>query len=193
MLVSQTQKHPISESQYLADEAGRDLKHEYIDGHVYAMSGASRNHRILCGNFFSLLHAHLQDNPCEPSWDARVKAAGNYFYPDMVVDCDEDADADSLYAQKPRLIVEVISRSTRHMDKGAKLLSYINIPTLEEYVLVEQEFVSIEVLRKKDNWVPRHYALGDSIHFDSIDCTLTVEAIYHRVDNQDINEFVAKG
>lgn len=192
MLAAQSNSQPVSENQYLAEEAQRDLKHEYIDGYVFAMSGASRNHRILCGNLFSLLHSHLQDDLCEPSWDVRVKAAGNYFYPDVVVDCDASTDADSLYAQKPRLIVEVISRTTRHKDKGTKLLSYINIPTLEEYVMIEQDFVSIEVLRKKDNWVPRHYTLGDNIHFDSINCTVSVETIYHNVDNQDMNEFIAK-
>lgn len=181
----------ISESQYLADEESHDFKNEYIDGYIHAMSGASLNHRTICGNMFTLLHAHLQGNPCQPSWDARVKAVGNYFYPDLVVDCDEDTPADSLYAQKPRFIVEVISRSTRHKDRGAKLLSYINIPSMEEYVMIEQEFVSIEVLRKKDGWVPRHYTLGDCIHFESIDCTLSVEEIYHRVDNEDMTEFLA--
>ena len=181
----------VNENQYLADEENHELKHEYINGYVHAMSGASKNHRTLCGNIFTSLHTHLQNNPCEPSWDARVKAASNYFYPDVVVDCDEDSSADSLYAQKSKIIVEVISRSTRHKDRGAKLLSYINIASLEEYVMVEQEFVSIEVLRKTDGWVPRHYTLGDTIHFESIDCTLSVEQIYHRVDNQDMTEFLA--
>ncbi|MFT5161454.1 MAG: Uma2 family endonuclease [Alteromonadaceae bacterium] len=183
---------PIDEAQYLAAELNSDIKHEYIDGNVYAMSGASKNHRTLCGNIFSLLHNYLKDKPCKPSWDARVKAAANYFYPDIVVDCDEQSTADSLYAQQPKIIVEVLSRTTRHMDRGAKLLSYINIPSLQEYVLVEQEFASIDVLRRSDGWVSRHYTLGESIYFESIDLHVSVDAIYHSVDNEDVTEFLAK-
>lgn len=181
----------IDEAQYLKAELTSEIKHEYLDGHVYAMSGAGKNHRILSGNIFSLLHNHLKDKPCEPSWDARVKAAKNYFYPDVVVDCDENSSSDSLYAQEPRIIVEVLSRTTRHMDRGAKLLSYINLPSLQEYVLVEQEFASIDVLKRTDGWVSRHYALGDTIDFESINLSLSVEEIYHRVDNEDMTEFLA--
>jgi Uma2 family endonuclease len=181
----------ISEQDYLQGEDKSEIRHEYVNGYVYAMAGASKNHRILSGNVFSLLHQHLQNRPCEPNMaDARVKAASSYLYPDVVVDCDENSPSDSVYAEQPKIIVEVISRSTRHRDRGDKLLAYINIPSLEEYVLIEQEFVSIDVLKKSDGWVPRHYALGDDIHFESIDLTLSVEAIYHRVDNQDVAEFL---
>jgi Uma2 family endonuclease len=110
----------------------------------------------------------------------------------VVIDCDESTqDSDSLYAQQPTIVIEVLSRTTRHLDRGAKLLSYINIPSLQEYVLVEQEFASIDVLRKSDGWVPRNYALGDDIHFESVDLTVSVEAIYQSVVNQDMAEFLA--
>ena len=181
----------IDETEYLTTELNSEIKHEYVNGYVYPMSGASKNHRILSGNIFSLLHTYLKDKPCEPSWDARVSIASNYFYPDVVVDCDDESPSDSLYAKNPKIIVEVLSRSTRHMDKGTKLLSYINIPSLEEYVLVEQEFASIEALRRTDGWVSRHYTLGDTIHFESIDLNLSVEEIYQRVDNEDMTEFLA--
>jgi Uma2 family endonuclease len=183
----------ISEDQYLKGELNSEIRHEYVDGNVYAMAGAGKNHRRLTGNIFSLFHAHLQGNPCEASMgDARVKVASSYFYPDVVIDCDESTqDSDSLYAQQPTIVIEVLSRTTRHLDRGAKLLSYINIPSLQEYVLVEQEFASIDVLRKSDGWVPRNYALGDDIHFESVDLTVSVEAIYQSVVNQDMAEFFA--
>ena len=179
----------VSVEQYLKDELNSDIRHEYIDGYVYAMSGAKKNHRRLSGNIFNQFCNHLQTGPCESSIsDARVKVGTNYFYPDVVVDC-EDSDDNSMYANNPTIIVEVLSRSTRHTDKGVKLLSYINMPHLQEYVLIEQEYASVEVLRKSDGWVPRHYSLGDEIHFESIELTISVEAIYHRVNNKDIVEF----
>ena len=175
--------------QYLEDELNSEIRHEYIDGYVYAMSGANKNQRRLSVNVGSLFHNHLQTGPCEASIaDARVKVGTNYFYPDVVVDCD-DSDDNSMYANKPTIIVEVLSRSTRHTDKGVKLLSYINMPHLQEYVLIEQEYASVEVLRKSDGWVPRHYSLGDEIHFESIELTISVEDIYHRVNNKDVVEY----
>lgn len=183
----------INEGEYLAAESDSDIRHEYIDGDIVAMAGAGKNHRRLAGNLFGFFHDHLKADPCEASMgDARVKVAGNYFYPDIVVDCDKASDNDdSLYADKPTIIVEVLSRSTRHADRGIKLLSYINIESLQEYVLVEQEFASIEVLRRRDGWVQRHYALGDEIYFESIDLTLSVAEIYYRVTNKDMTAFLA--
>ena len=90
------------------------------------------------------------------------------------------------------ILVEVLSRSTRKTDKNDKFLEYINIPTLQEYVLIEQDFVDIEIFRKKDNWFPKHYFLGDEVTFKSIELTLTVEEVYHRVNNEDMIEFLNK-
>ena len=70
-----------------------------------------------------------------------------------------------------------------------KLLSDINMPHLKEYVLIEQEYASVEVLRKSDGWVPRHYSLGDEIYFESIELLMSVEDIYHRVNNKDVVSF----
>lgn len=182
----------ISPEQYLKDEQASEIRREYIDGYVYAMSGASKNHRRVSLNIAAKFHSHLQSGPCEANVaDARVKADTNYFYPDIVVDCD-DSDDDSMYANKPTIIVEVLSRSTRHKDKGVKLLSYINMPSLQEYVLIEQEFASVEVLRRSDGWVPRHYSFGDEIQFESIGLTISVEDIYHRVNNKDVAELLEK-
>ena len=138
--------------------------------------------RMLTTNLTAALHQHLLDSPCSVSaLDARVKVATNYFYPDIVVDCDEDIDGDSLYAQQPTLIIEILSKTTRQRDKGPKLLNYINTDSLLEYVLVEPDFISIEVFRRSEGWILRHYGPGDSIHFESIDLTMAVETIYHRV------------
>ncbi|MGD7035674.1 Uma2 family endonuclease [Methylotuvimicrobium buryatense] len=84
------------------------------------------------------------------------QSGANFFYPDVSVDCDFD-ESQPYYVQSPIIIVEVLSKATRKMDETVKLLSYINIPSLQEYVLIEQDFVDIQVIRRNESWLPRHY------------------------------------
>lgn len=84
----------------------------------------------------------------------------------------------------------MISRSTRKIDERDKLLEYINIDSLEEYVVIEQDVVDVTVYRKNDDWRSTHYFLGDDIHFESINFDLSVEAIYERVQNEDVLEYL---
>jgi Uma2 family endonuclease len=183
----------ISEEDYLEAEKNSEIKHEYFDGEIFAMSGAKANHQRITGNVFAELRQHLKGTPCEAfQSDMKVRAdKGNkYFYPDVVVCCNQDGNTD--FTESPRLIVEVLSKSTRNFDKGLKRLVYQNIPSLEEYVVIEQDFVEIEVFRKADGWKSTYYFLNDDITFTSIDLTLPVVEIYQRVDNEDMREFLSK-
>lgn len=123
----------LSEADYLAGEQDSKIKHEYVDGGVYAMAGASKNHERIAGNVFRKFGNHLENSPCEPfGSDMKVRTpTGRYRYPDCMVVCDDD-NADDYYTQRPVILVEVISRSTRKVDVQIKRLEYINIPTLEE-------------------------------------------------------------
>ncbi len=184
----------ISEAQYLEDEKTREIKHEYIDGEIHAMSGASRNHGILSISIGRLLENHLDGTRCNTFIsDLKVKVSTKYnaafFYPDVVVACDENGH--DYYTEKPLIIVEVLSKSTRRFDQTGKFEFYKTIPTLQEYVLIEQDFAEIEVCRRANNWYPERYFLGDEITFVSIDLTILVEAIYKRVQNEDVLEFLA--
>lgn len=106
----------------------------------------------------------------------------------MVVCSDSGSE---FFTQTPIIIVEVLSRSTRHTDKGAKLLEYINMPSMQEYLIIEQDIASIDVFRRSEGWVLKNYILGESIYFESIDLTLSVVDIYHRIDNEDMTDFLA--
>ena len=154
------------------------------------ITGASANHNRISGNIYRKFGNHLENSPCEPfTNDMKLRTpAGNYRYPDIMVVC-EDQTLDPYFTESPVILVEVISHSTRKTDEQIKRLEYINIPSLEEYVLVEQDFVDITVLRKSEGWQPNHYFLGDEVHFQSIDLRLTVEEIYSRVDNEDMRKF----
>ena len=87
------------------------------------------------------------------------------------------------------MIVEVLSKSTRRLDLTTKLIQYLNIPSLEEYVLIEQDSACVQLLRRSNHWRPEFFFLGDSVTFSAIDLTLGVVAIYDRVDNDELNEF----
>ncbi|CAK8713203.1 Putative restriction endonuclease domain-containing protein [Candidatus Electrothrix gigas] len=181
------QKQQISEQEYLDGELLSEVKHEFIDGSVYAMAGASADHGRIAGNLFAAFLHHLrkQKSPCEPfQADMKVKTGTKYFYPDILISCEQEEN--DYYRNAPLLIVEVVSQSTRKKDNTIKRQSYQSLPSLEEYVLIEQDFVDIEVCRRSKHWWPEHYYLGDTVHFASIDLTLSVEDIYARVMNDDM-------
>ncbi|HNA20660.1 MAG TPA: Uma2 family endonuclease [Agitococcus sp.] len=179
----------ISEADYLAGEKIAETKHEYIDGEVFAMAGASASHNRISLNVARKFGNHLEDKPCQPYIsDMKVKVGTKYFYPDVLVDCSGLAD-DSHVTEKPTLIVEVLSKSTRRMDETTKRIAYTQIDSLLEYVLIEQDFVDIEIIRRRTGWQSERFYLGDSLTFESIALTLTVEDIYARVNNPELVEW----
>ncbi len=188
-----THKHQnINQAEYLEGEALSETKHELIDGEVYAMAGTSANHERISMNISSALNFHLKTSTCEPfGSDMKVYVNSNFYYPDVIVDCNFD-ESTPYYTDSPKLIVEVLSKSTRRIDQTIKRTDYLSIPTLEEYILIEQDIVDIEVVRRSQGWQPKHYYLGDEFTLDSIGITLTVEDIYHRVKNDDVIEYLAQ-
>jgi Uma2 family endonuclease len=197
----------ISEEEYLQGELIAEFKHEFIDGEVYAMAGASEYHNLLSGNIFTELKNQLKGTPCRTYIaDMKVKVANDFFYPDVMVVCQQDNARDGVYAadqlgtgaanefeyykQSPVIIVEVLSKSTRKFDQTAKRLKYQKISTLEEYVLIEQTIGEIQVFRKREHWQSFYYYLGDTITFDSLGVTVLVEDIYYQVNNEDVLAFL---
>ncbi|MGR8932659.1 MAG: Uma2 family endonuclease [Gammaproteobacteria bacterium] len=190
MALHQSKQNWISPEEYLAGEMVSEIKHEYIDGEVFAMTGTSLNHGRIVSNLLAKLHGHLAATPCEVfAADIKVKAQNNFFYPDLIVDC-ENKNGDAYVTESPMIIVEVLSKSTRKLDQTLKRLAYQSLPSLQEYVLVEQDFVDIEVCRRNNHWQPEHYYLGDQVYLAALDLYLPVEAIYTRVDNEDMRAFV---
>lgn len=179
----------MSTDDYLANELKSDVKHEYIDGQVYAMAGAHSNHNRLTATLVRKIGNHLDGTHCQPyASDMKVKVGTKFFYPDVLVDC---SNINGYFTENPKLIIEVLSKSTRRTDKTIKLMAYTQIPSLEEYVLIDQDMVEIEVLQRNEGWIPKSYYLGDNVTFDSIGLTLSVEVIYERVQNSDMAEWLA--
>jgi len=178
----------LTEEEYLRTEMSSEVKREYIDGRIYAMAGAGYNHNCIVGNIFGNFRSHLKGTPCTTFMaDMKVRLGKDYVYPDIVVDCSK-MQGDYYYSTTPVIIVEVLSKSTRKMDLTTKLLRYINLPSLQEYVLIEPDFVAVQVLRRINHWLSEYYFLGDVVTFEAIGLSLSVEEVYDRVDNADMNE-----
>ena len=174
--------------EYIALERKAEYKSEYFDGHIIAMSGASSKHNLITGDIFYGLYPQLIGHGCEIfTSDMRVRPSlgDAYFYPDVVVVCGEPEFEDDTFDTllNPIVIVEVLSPSTEAYDRGEKFARYKHLTSLQEYVLVSQDKVSVEHHRRHGTrWVLSHYrALEDVLRLPSIGCELPLRDIYARV------------
>jgi len=189
--MSLASKLKLTESEYLKGELTAEIKHQLIDGETYAMAGASINHNRISGNFFSELRATLKGKICEPFIaDMKVGIQGDFYYPDVMVTCDEHNDDTDYVKYAPKLIVEVLSKSTRATDHSVKLNNYLKISSLEYYVMVEQDYCEISVLSRTAGFIPKFYHLGDEIEFPAIAASVAVNDIYDRITNEDKEHYL---
>jgi len=180
----------IGAEDYLRFEWAAASKHQLIDGEIYAMAGASENHNLLAGNTFGELRSRLKGTPCRTFMaDMKVKVGDDFYYPDVMVVCGPDSEHD-YYKTAPVIIVEVLSKTTRRFDQSRKRLRCQALPSLQEYVLIEQDKGEIEVFSRQDGWQASYYYLGDDITFRSLGVTVPVSAIYEQVNNEDVLAFL---
>jgi Uma2 family endonuclease len=179
----------LTPSEYLALERKADIRSEYIAGRMFAMSGASRRHNLIAGNFHRELSSQMRGRSCEAYVsDMRVKVspAGLYTYPDIAAVCGEalfeDEQIDTLV--NPTVIIEVLSDSTEAYDRGEKFAQYRRLEALSEYVLVAQDKIRIEHFRREgEEWVLSEVSAPEAIlHLGSIDCHVEIAAIYEKVE-----------
>jgi len=180
----------MSVEEYLESEKDSPVRHEYIDGQIYAMVGASDRHNRIAGNLYNRLDDHLGDGPCEPFIsDMKVWVSETvYYYPDVVVACD-GPDADAYYRKQPCLIIEVSSPGTvppgtERIDRAEKLIAYKQVKSLKEYVIVSQDRLHIEVFRRQRNGRWQWEVLtesDDELRLESVGLTLSLTQVYRRV------------
>jgi Uma2 family endonuclease len=179
----------LSPDEYLELERKAERKSEYFQGEMFFMSGASRWHGLIVTNLVRELSQQLKANTCEVHSNdlrLRVSASGLYTYPDVMVVCGEPQFADN---QKdtllnPNLIVEVLSDSTRDYDRGRKFQHYRTLPSLREYLTVEQDAPHIEhwTRQPEDRWLLTEFSdLSQSIQLASLGCVLPLTEAYHKV------------
>lgn len=170
----------ISPEDYLTHERTSDVRHEYVDGEVYAMVGTSRRHNVIAGNLFATLRSTVRQRGCESyvsDVKVRVEAANAFYYPDLIVTCDPKDD-DPYIVHAPSLIAEVLSDSTESIDRREKRVHYQTIPSLREFVLIAQDRRHIEVYRRTaSGWVHEIVTEGE-LALESVGTTVALEDVY---------------
>jgi Uma2 family endonuclease len=187
MIAVQEHLPHITPAEYFAWEEGQEVKHEYFDGEVFAMSGGTTNHSKIATNIITLIDNHLGDGDCQVfNSDARIKiqAAEKYVYPDVSVTCDERDRLTPQFNSYPRMIVEVLSPRTEAYDRGKKFKLYQRSTSLVEYILVSAEEIEVEVFRKNERskWEVTNYVAGDTIELESIGLTVAIERVYRGIE-----------
>jgi len=179
----------LSIEDYLKGELRSEVKHEYLGGVVHAMAGGKSRHNFAAGNAFGALHVFLGGKRCRPmNSDTKVRIdlpmQTRFYYPDVQVVCDRVGD-DSLYEDKPVVVVEVLSDSTRRVDLGEKREAYLAVPSLRVLIIVDPVKVWVQVDRRRESggFEQEHYReLSDVITLPEIEGELKLGDVYEGID-----------
>ncbi|NUN64237.1 Uma2 family endonuclease [Pseudanabaena biceps] len=178
----------MSYEEYRDWESTQEVRHEYINGEVIVKAGGTKNHNRISLNFYKVLDDLLGkslDHQCEvyiADVKVQVEPSRKYFYPDVVVTCDE-RDRDPQLVMFPCLIIEVLSPSTEAYDRGFKFSQYRQFDSLQEYVLVQTEQPVVEVFQREQNgkWWFEEYGLGDRLLLKSLNLEILVDDLFKQI------------
>jgi Uma2 family endonuclease len=178
------QKMTIEE--YLEWEPQQDWRYEYVNGEVFAMTGGTIPHNDIALNFYRALYPHLRSRGCRINVsDVKVQVTPKspYYYPDLIISCDSQDLNARKFIQNPQIIVEVLSPGTSAKDRGEKFTYYLKIPTLQEYILIDSEKISVERFCRGEGrmWLYYPYMAGDFITLSSIEFEFPMEILYENV------------
>ena len=179
----------FTSSEYLSLERQSEIRHEYLDGFVYAMAGESPAHSPICFNLSVVIGTQLRGTSCRgfsPNMKVRAGEAGLYSYPDLAVACGEPAfeDKHGDVLLNPTVVFEVLSRSTEAYDRGEKFERYKKVETLRDYVLVSQDQPRIErfSLQPDGTWSKSEVSgLDSTLALDTINCRIPLAEVYERI------------
>jgi len=177
-------------TEYLDIEREHDQRYEYHDGFIYALAGGSINHGVICSNVSGELRDKIRENGknCRPliaDVKVHIASSNSYLYPDVMVVCGdiETAEENKESITNPVLIIEVLSESTASYDRGDKFHKYRQIPSLVDYVLIEQTIEQVDIFHREqggDLWKISTFTDGE-VHLASLDLTLALETLYEGV------------
>jgi len=177
----------LDEATYLAAERDAETRHEFVDGTLFAMTGASRAHNQLATRLSARLFGHLDGGPGRVSTSdmkLRLPDGPRYYYPDIMVACSDPAGEPDAYSEtSPVLVTEILSPSTESTDRREKRLAYQGLSSLIDYLIVSQETRSIErFTRDKRGWTHAVFAPGETIELASIGLDLSLDDVYTGVE-----------
>ena len=185
-MIASPKRQRMTPEEYLEWELRQEIRYEYCDGEVFAMSGGTKNHAKIAFNFQSVLSDRVNQRGCDMTGldvKVMVKQGRFYRYPDLVVSYDERDKTNDTFYELPALIVEVLSSSTEIVDRNKKFQEYIEIPSLQEYVLVSAEQKQVECFRRGEGrmWLYFSYKVGEAVRIESMDLDIPIEQLYQNV------------
>lgn len=178
---------------YLDWEPKQEQRYEYIDGAIFAMTGGSIAHNDIALNIYRALYPHARERGCRINVaDVKVQAHQNtrYFYPDLVVTCSEGDLRARNFIQNPLAIVEVLSPGTANYDRSLKFKYYRQIASLQDYVLVDSESISVEIYQRGEGKMWKYFAYneGELIVLPSLDLEVPIDLFYEGIAIQELKE-----
>ncbi len=182
-----SQSHPyLSPEEYLETEKSSPIKYEYIQGQIYAMSGASDAHVTITANLVTLLRNHIRGTGCRiyvADMKARIETLNIFYYPDIMVTCDQRDTKFEYFKRYPSLIIEVLSPSTEAFDRGDKFSDYQELETLQEYVLISQTRQRVDCFRRNSEgrWVLYSYRVNQDLELISVNFSCSLTEVYEDV------------
>lgn len=186
MVTSAQQPLKMTVEEYLDWEPQQQIRHEYVNGELFAMTGGTIAHNDIVLNLYTALRPHLKTRGCRINVSdvkVEVNPTSLYYYPDLIVSCDPRDLKASKFIQYPKLIVEVLSPSTEAKDRGEKFTWYQTIASLQEYVLIDSEKVGVECYRRGEGrmWLYYPYRAGEGISLTSIEFECPIALLYEGV------------
>ncbi len=178
----------ITEEEYLETELRSEFKREYLGGAVYTMSGASEAHNIIAANLSGMLYVRLRGKVCQPfGSDMKVRLlpldSTYYYYPDAMIACDP-TDSGHGWRERPSALFEIISEDTRRIDEREKRFVYLQLATLQAYVLIEQDRAEVVVVRRApEGWQSEKLSGLDAVvRLPALEIELPLAELYERVE-----------
>lgn len=174
----------VTPEEYLEGENYATVKHEYVDGYIYAMVGTSKAHNLIANALNVRLYQHLRGTPCRAyiaDIKVRIETGNIFYYPDLLVVCGHD-DKSPYYSDCPVVVVEVLSPSTQKLDETDKWVNYRTLESLQEYVLIAQDKMEIKIYRRKgEAWDLEILGEEDVFRLESVEFVMPIEALYEDV------------
>lgn len=176
----------LSAEEYLEGELKSRDRHEFLGGVAHAKAGGSEDHNAISLNLAFALKTHLPGKSCKVNVaevKVRLQVAHEdvFYYPDVMVACDP-RDTHPYFKRFPRVLIEVLSPQTEQTDRREKFLNYLQIETLEEYVLVAQDRREVTLFRRTNKWEPEVLTQADErLSLKSLDFTLALSDVYEGI------------
>jgi Uma2 family endonuclease len=178
----------ISAAGYLATENDGSWRHEFVNGAVFAMAGASQRHNLVRGRLAATLLGHVAQGCRVFSAEMKLQIKDNederYYYPGVFVSCDPN-DREPYSCSTAVLVVEVLSPSTERIDRTEKLEAYKRIPSLLESGLLAQDAMELELFRRRTDWQREFYQRDNTVTLESVGLTLSVSQLYRDIELDD--------